>query len=363
MKIKLLLILAFVFTVSLVNAQQNWGLKGSGLIPYVNDADGVMEVGQYIDFHDTKTNPPDYSVRLKATGNILSLYGALKTSSYLKVGGNFELSHDGNRDLLFDFPGTTGHRILAGGSNGGSLQLQFSPVINSNSIFAIDEQLSSDSYNIARRFIITKGGNVGIGTTSPNNKLQIVDGGNVSYAGGEIGFAANNGAESMALIKATLNFSNINKDAGDLRFYTREFLKSPNRPADELVERMIIRNDGNVGIGTTSPEAMLTVAGEAHARKVKVTINAGADFVFAEDYDLPNLNKVAEFVKNNKHLPEIPSEKEMRDNGLDLGEMDIKLLQKVEELTLYLIQQQKDMEALKKENQSLKQRLEKLENK
>ncbi len=101
---------------------------------------------------------------------------------------------------------------------------------------------------------------------------------------------------------------------------------------------------GKVGIGTTTPDSKLTVAGNIHAREVKVTISAGADFVFHDDYNLPKLEEVEQFIKENKHLPEIASEKEMKDNGLLLAEMNIKLLQKIEELTLYTIEQQKLIE-------------------
>jgi hypothetical protein len=129
---------------------------------------------------------------------------------------------------------------------------------------------------------------------------------------------------------------------------------------------------GNVGIGTTNPTSKLTVKGDIHSREVKVTVEAGADFVFAEDYDLPSLDSVHQYIKENKHLPEIASASEMKKDGINLSEMNIKLLQKVEELTLYTIEQEKknniqskEIETLKKENQafkSLSERLFKLEN-
>ena len=114
---------------------------------------------------------------------------------------------------------------------------------------------------------------------------------------------------------------------------------------------------GNVGIGTTSVDAKLTVAGNIHSREVKVTINAGADFVFENDYELPSLESIEHYIKENKHLPEITSAKEMEKEGILLGDMNIKLLQKIEELTLYTIAQEKKINSLEK----LKQRVEKLE--
>ncbi|MDW7691791.1 hypothetical protein R9C00_16395 [Flammeovirgaceae bacterium SG7u.111] len=221
-------------------------------------------------------------------------------------------------------------------------------------------------------FINGLNGNLGIGTETPEYKLDVrgdlyINSGNgnnhIYWASHQMTMGTRPNDYAHNYFKLKPGGSSQGLLASVFQMYEAKSETSHELKLELRSTGTSFFNGGNVGIGTTNPEAMLTVAGEAHARKVKVTVNAGADFVFAEDYDLPNLNKVAEFVKNNKHLPEIPSEKEMRDNGLDLGEMDIKLLQKVEELTLYLIQQQKDMEALKKENQSLKQRLEKLENK
>ena len=104
---------------------------------------------------------------------------------------------------------------------------------------------------------------------------------------------------------------------------------------------------GNVGIGTASTDYKLTVAGGIHAREVKVTLNAGADYVFASDYKLTPLHELENFVIANKRLPGVASETEMLEQGLDIGGFQIKLLEKIEELTLYIIQQQKEIEALK----------------
>jgi hypothetical protein len=108
----------------------------------------------------------------------------------------------------------------------------------------------------------------------------------------------------------------------------------------------INKTSGNVGIGTAIPDAKLTVAGNMKAREVEVKITAGADFVFENDYQLTDLKEVEKFVKANKHLPGIQSEKDMQENGLNLNEMNIRLLQKVEELTLYVIAQQKQIDTL-----------------
>lgn len=87
------------------------------------------------------------------------------------------------------------------------------------------------------------------------------------------------------------------------------------------------------------------VAGTIKAREIKVEINAGADHVFNPNYNLKSLSELETFVKENKHLPEILSEKQMQEEGLNINEFQIKLLQKIEELTLYVIEQDKTIKA------------------
>ncbi|GHT03423.1 hypothetical protein AGMMS49525_08470 [Bacteroidia bacterium] len=104
---------------------------------------------------------------------------------------------------------------------------------------------------------------------------------------------------------------------------------------------------GNVGIGKADPTNKLDVNGIIHAKEVKVDNTGWADFVFNEDYKLRPLSEVNSFIQENKHLPEIPSASEVQKEGVNLGEMQTKLLQKVEELTLYLIQQNNTMQELR----------------
>ena len=112
----------------------------------------------------------------------------------------------------------------------------------------------------------------------------------------------------------------------------------------------------NVGIGTNHPDSRLTVKGKIHCEEVKVDLSVPADYVFEKyytgdselnkDYVMPTLEEVEAYTKENKHLPEIPSAQEIKDNGLKLKEMTNLLLQKIEELTLYTIEQEKRIKAL-----------------
>jgi len=114
---------------------------------------------------------------------------------------------------------------------------------------------------------------------------------------------------------------------------------------------------GNVGIGTNNPTSKLTVAGNINSREVKVTVDAGADFVFDNNYNLPSLDAVETFIKQNKHLPEIASADEMKKEGINLSEMNIKLLQKIEEMTLYMIEIQKENKRQNEEINTLKTKI------
>jgi len=110
-------------------------------------------------------------------------------------------------------------------------------------------------------------------------------------------------------------------------------------------------SSGNVGIGTTNPGSyMLAVEGTMGARKVQVKQTSWADFVFKPDYQLSPLQELESYISANQHLPGIPSEAEVQKDGIDVGEMNKKLLQKVEELTLYIIRQQKEIDQLKLNN-------------
>ena len=126
---------------------------------------------------------------------------------------------------------------------------------------------------------------------------------------------------------------------------------------------MSIRANGNVGIGTVETGThKLAVEGTIGAREIKVEAPPSwSDFVFNEDYTLKNLEEVESFIEENNHLPDVPSEKEVLENGVELGKMDAKLLQKIEELTLYMIEMNKEVKALRSENTELKEKFEKLE--
>jgi hypothetical protein len=112
-------------------------------------------------------------------------------------------------------------------------------------------------------------------------------------------------------------------------------------------------------------EYSLFVKNGIRAEKVKVDIasqNGWADYVFKKDYSLKSLEEVEKHINEKGHLPNVPSAKEVVENGINVAEMDAKLLEKIEELTLYSIEQNKQIKKLQEENSELKKQAEKIEN-
>lgn len=122
-------------------------------------------------------------------------------------------------------------------------------------------------------------------------------------------------------------------------------------------------NTQNVGIGTADTKGYkLAVAGSVVAESVKVKLKGNwPDYVFNEDYHLPSLQEVEKYVTEHQHLMDMPSAAEVQKEGQDLGDMNRRLLQKVEELTLYLIDLKKQQTALQESNTALQQRVTELE--
>ncbi len=140
-------------------------------------------------------------------------------------------------------------------------------------------------------------------------------------------------------------------------------VEPPSQPIAWIINGNDIHfNSGNVGVGTSTPDAPLTIKGRIHAEEVKVDLSVPApDYVFHKEYRLNTLREVQNFIRENGHLPNIPSAEDMERHGVELGNMEMKLLEKIEELTLYVIELNQTLELQGKTNRELHKRLKKME--
>ena len=208
-------------------------------------------------------------------------------------------------------------------------------------------------------------GNVGISTSTARGQFDAAGTGDIYlvnnpiagtpqslYLPGHIYIAPYGNGSDWSYLQARRS---DNSGSTNLRFRTYN--------GGALTEAMSILSNGNIGIGTTSPDQMLTIKGIIHAQEVRVDLSVpGPDYVFEKNYKLPTLEEIKTYIDQNKHLPEVPSAAEMEKKGVQLGEMNILLLKKVEELTLYVIEQDKCNKALKQDVERLKMKVEELPN-
>lgn len=203
------------------------------------------------------------------------------------------------------------------------------------------------------RMSIAVDGKVGIGISTPEKLLQLHSSDNPTIAIGKL--------NSNTMGKSSLVF--YAGDGSVANGFTLQYMRQPN--IDRLgflggggVEHLSILNNGFVGVGTRTPDAKLAVNGTVHAEEVKVDLQVPApDYVFEKNYNLRPLAEVENYINQNKHLPEVPAAKEMEANGVNLGEMNMLLLKKVEELTLYLLDQNKTIQLQAEEIEMLKDQI------
>jgi len=199
-----------------------------------------------------------------------------------------------------------------------------------------DAYFSIEGYNGANGspFNISKNGNVGINVTTPRTKLDVW-GGSLSITGSDI------------------NGTLIAGSQGGLAYIG----------SDALTNSIAIHPNGNVGIGTikiSDPTYKLFVESGIRTRKIKVDQLTWPDYVFHNSYQLRPLHEVEQYIQQNHHLPEVPSAEEVKKDGIDLGDNQATLLKKIEELTLYAIEQNKKLAEQQSQTEALRRQVKEL---
>ncbi len=296
------------------------------------------------------------SQKLEVAGTIFSNTGGFKfpDNSVQTTAGITSNSSPSLSSLLVSNLSGTGDRILAADASGnlkiansitslawstsGNAGLSSSTAFMGTTDY-VDVVFKTYNSEVMRA---TATGNVGIGTSSPGGKLEVRSSPNANYI-----FTDN----STSGYTSTFRMDNTGLKIGHNSIYRDIEFEIFGAPI------MTLLSSGSIGIGTTNPGTgyLLDVNGVMRANEVKVCLFGTCDFVFDKNYKLMPIDSLDAYLEQNHHLPEVASAKQMQEEGnVSLGEIDSKLLQKVEELTLYMIQLNKEVALLKAENEKLK---------
>jgi len=327
---KTILLLSFILAAYALNGQTIWQKAGDTTKIYYNN--GKVGIG---------TSNPLSLLQLYSNSAVAS--GQSNSPSALFLSNDSGAAGVGGT-ILFSAEGTAAKDIHAAISSQNTSSNSTGSI--GNLIFSTKSTLAATT--LTPRMLIKPNGNVGIGTTDPYSQLEIS-----GYQGSvnSRNFRVRYYSQSNQYLGGT-ELAGIAHISG---YWTAMYAKQGNATSAAYF-------DGNVGIGTPIPgDYKLAVKGKIRAEEIKVE-TGWSDFVFSPTYNLKSLTEVEQYIKTNKHLPDIPSAAEVEENGINLGEMDSKLLQKIEELTLYLIEMDKENENQAKLIERLNEKIEKLEN-
>lgn len=198
------------------------------------------------------------------------------------------------------------------------------------------------------------GGNIGIGTAKPMGVLHIAQPNLTEVPRASVVLSRYWSTEADTRASAIFHYEENTQDK--LVFAVSGLGGDRSTPVALSQAKMVIQANGNVGIGTTSPKTKLAVKGVVQATEVNVTnaTDDWPDYVFDSSYQLPPLEIVKEHIKSKKHLPGIPTAKEIKEKGIDIGRMFNQQQRKIEEMMLYILQQNGHIKSLEAAVQSLK---------
>ncbi len=405
MKKLLFCLSAFALNFS-VNAQTNW--TSATKTTTTSTAVGIGTASPYLYIPLTVVNDGTSTYSNSQLVASFERLGAPDLSARLLL--NITDFNDGFGDVLFDAQGNADIALRTKGGNGGMLVLKNNgnvgvAVTNPSAKLHVNGSLRFDGNgttdagyiltakdasgnatwqapnwikNTTTNNVSYSGGNVGIGTDAPTTSLQV----NAVQAQITLKSSGTSGTYGPNSVPVTFYYSRINFEGGNKYYIGKSW--SPTRGDHFEIQNESVPNavgfklaysrafiggatfnpNGGVQIevsDTTSPildaskngKSYFRVSskdGVTYAREIKVTAGTFPDYVFAKDYKLMPLNELENFITQNKHLPNINTAADVKENGLSLGEMQVKQMEKIEELTLYIIQLKKELDELKAEN-------------
>lgn len=337
------------------------GVGGSGTANYLPKFTGTTTLGNSAIYESAGsvgigTTSPSYKVDVRTTGtstlmNISKAWTGTGTTNFplLLVGNAYTFGYgtgvQGNG-------GQTGVKGTA--SNGdqpgyGIYGLGFGATGDTYGVYGTASTTAGTSYGVYGAVTAGSGwagyfdgkgyfsGNLGLGSTSAATKLHIEGGTDAGLASG--GFITNGTTTSTNLVIDNNEIMARNNGAASTLYL--------NNDGGNI---SMCYSSGNVMIGASVPATgyLFSVDGKIMCEELKVQMSESwPDYVFADDYKLPSIYEVEETIKLNKHLPGIPSAKEVETNGFEVGEMQANMMEKIEELTLYIIELQKQIDQLK----------------
>ncbi len=328
--------------------------RGAGSFASAN-AEGNVFIGRYAGYNQAGSNKliisngPDKSL----------IYGEFN-NNFVKINGHFQSSESITlKDGLY-FSKSSNHsdglpktRIME------DWGVRFAAptathVLSSKNSVLVGYNPNGENYGDGNLFVQHS---VGIGTVDPSTLFEINTGAKsndnaLARIVGEynpgLEISSNTDAKPRILLK-----SNNGADKWEMNVAGNQ----DNRSLSFLYNNsnhLSLSKDGNVGIGTTNPDYRLDVEGTVKAENFVSSTASFPDYVFDKEYTLMPLMELESFVNENKHLPNMPSEKEVVEYGMDISEVTIKSVENIETIYLHLIEMKKEIEALKRENAELK---------